>query len=185
VVDVLPALLIMGLGFGMIFSPAINTATAGVRREDSGVASALVNTMQQVGGSIGTSALSTVALTTTASYLAAHHATPLAPAIAATRGYTEAFAIAAALLGFGVIVAVVLLPSRRRLAELQAAAVPAPGPAPEPATAAAPGAGPRPESRAPAPVTVTVIPVAIVCCWPVSRPGAPAGPGPALRPARR
>ena len=60
---VLPALLVMGLGFGMIFAPAINTATAGVRREDSGVASALVNTMQQVGGSIGTSALSTIALT--------------------------------------------------------------------------------------------------------------------------
>jgi EmrB/QacA subfamily drug resistance transporter len=177
--DVLPALLVMGLGFGTIFSPAINTATAGVRREDSGVASALVNTMQQVGGSIGTSALSTVALTETASYLAAHHATPLAPAIAATRGYTEAFAIAAALLGFGVIVALVLLPSRRRLAELRAAAAPAPAATP----AAAPGAGPRPESRAPAPVTV--IPVAIVCCWPVSRPGAPARPGPALRPARR
>jgi EmrB/QacA subfamily drug resistance transporter len=60
---VLPALLIMGLGFGMIFAPAINTATTGVAREDSGVASALVNTMQQVGGSIGLSALSTVALT--------------------------------------------------------------------------------------------------------------------------
>ena len=56
---VLPALLILGLGFGMIFAPAINTATFGVARRDSGVASALVNTMQQVGGSIGTSALST------------------------------------------------------------------------------------------------------------------------------
>src|SRR5580692_8802097 len=54
---VLPALLIMGLGFGMIFAPAINTATTGVPRQDSGVASALVNTMQQVGGSIGTAAL--------------------------------------------------------------------------------------------------------------------------------
>ena len=81
----------------MIFAPAINTATAGVRREDSGVASALVNTMQQVGGSIGTSALSTIALTATASYLVAHHTSPLAPAIAATHGYTLAFAISAAL----------------------------------------------------------------------------------------
>ena len=53
---VLPALLILGLGFGMIFAPAINTATAGVPRQDSGVASALVNTMQQVGGSVGTAA---------------------------------------------------------------------------------------------------------------------------------
>jgi EmrB/QacA subfamily drug resistance transporter len=164
---VLPALLVMGLGFGMIFSPAINTATAGVRREDSGVASALVNTMQQVGGSIGTSALSTIALTATASYLVAHHTGPAAPAIAATQGYTEAFAVAAGLLGIGVIVAVALLPSRRRLAELRAAA------APEPA------AGPRPATP------VTVIPVAIVCCWPVTRPGAERRPGPAVASARR
>jgi hypothetical protein len=59
--SVLPALMALGLGFGMIFAPAINTATVGVARQDSGVASALVNTTQQVGGSIGTAALSTVA----------------------------------------------------------------------------------------------------------------------------
>jgi predicted MFS family arabinose efflux permease len=83
---ILPAVIVMGLGFGIIFAVTINTATARVRRQDAGVSSALVNTMQQVGGSIGLSALSTVALTTTASYLAAHHTGPLAPAIAATRG---------------------------------------------------------------------------------------------------
>ena len=110
--SVLPAMVVLGLGFGMIFAPAINTATAGVRREDSGVASALVNTMQQVGGSIGTSALSTIALTATASYLVAHHASALAPAVAATHGYTMAFAVSAGVLGLGVILAVVLLPSK-------------------------------------------------------------------------
>ncbi len=119
---VLPALLVMGLGFGMIFAPAINTATFGVARQDSGVASALVNTMQQVGGSIGTSALSTIALTATASYLIAHHASPLAPAIAATHGYTTAFGVSAGLLGVGFILAIVLLPSKHRLAELRKAA---------------------------------------------------------------
>ena len=135
---VLPALLIMGLGFGMIFAPAINTATAGVQRRDSGVASALVNTMQQVGGSIGTSALSTIALTTTASYLVAHPTGPLAPAIAATRGYTTAFAVSAGVFGLGVILAILLLPSRQRLAELRAAAeAEPPSPAPTPAPAAA------------------------------------------------
>jgi EmrB/QacA subfamily drug resistance transporter len=174
--DVLPALLVMGLGFGMIFSPAINTATAGVRREDSGVASALVNTMQQVGGSIGTSALSTIALTATASYLVAHHASAQAPAIAATHGYTQAFAIAAGLLALGAIVAVVLLPSRRRLAELRDAAAAAAA-----AQAPAPAPGSRPAPRVTYPVIV--IPVAIVCCWPVGRPGFPAGPGPALTPS--
>jgi EmrB/QacA subfamily drug resistance transporter len=122
---VLPALVILGLGFGMIIAPAVNTATAGVARQDSGVASALVNTMQQVGGSIGTAALSTVALTATASYLAAHHAGALAPAIAATHGYTRAFTVSAILFGVGMVLAIVLLPSRKRLEELRNAARPA------------------------------------------------------------
>jgi EmrB/QacA subfamily drug resistance transporter len=166
---VLPALLILGLGFGMIFAPAINTATAGVAREDSGVASALVNTMQQVGGSIGTSALSTIALTATASYLVAHHASPLAPSIAATHGYTVAFTVSAVLLGLGFILAIVLLPSRHRLAELRNAAAPAPAPATAPATAPAVSAA-QPASAA--------IPVALCSCSPVvgQAPGSPAGP---------
>jgi len=121
--DVLPSLLLMGLGFGMIIAPAINTATTGVPRQDSGVASALVNTMQQVGGSIGTAALSTFALTATTRYLTAHPTPPATAALAAaTHGYTFAFAISGALFGLGVILALVLLPSRRRLDQLRAAA---------------------------------------------------------------
>src|SRR5580658_9835584 len=116
---VLPALLAMGLGFGMVFSPAINTATTGVARQDSGVASALVNTMQQVGGSIGTAALSTVALTATATYLTAHHAGQLAPATAAVHGYTVAFTVSAILLGLGALLTVLLIPGKRRLEELR------------------------------------------------------------------
>ena len=146
--SVLPALLILGLGFGIIFATAINTATAGVAREDSGVASALVNTMQQVGGSIGTSALSTIALSATASYLLAHPTGPLAPAIAATHGYTIAFAVSAGLLGLGFILAIVLLPSRRRLAERRDAAVDIQAP---------PAQSPGPEA----------IPVALCSCSPV------------------
>src|SRR6266851_4908393 len=177
---VLPALLILGLGFGMIFAPAINTATAGVPRRDSGVAAALVNTMQQVGGSIGTAALSTIALTATTSYLAAHHTGPLAPAIAATHGYTVAFAVSAGIFGLGVILAIVLLPSRRRLAELRApAAAAAEAPAPAAAAhAAAPAAelAPQLEAHAAAPAAelapqleahaIHAIPVALICCSP-------------------
>jgi EmrB/QacA subfamily drug resistance transporter len=171
----LPALLIMGLGFGMIFAPAINTATTGVRRADSGVASALVNTMQQVGGSIGTSALSTAALTAAASYLVAHHTSPLAPAIAATHGYTEAFTISAALLGFGFILAITLLPSKRRLAELRRAeAAPTPAAA-APAPAAAAPAPAQPAAPHPAAayadglreLAFEAIPVALCSCSPV------------------
>jgi EmrB/QacA subfamily drug resistance transporter len=171
---VLPALLILGLGFGMIFAPAINTATAGVARQDSGVASALVNTMQQVGGSIGTSALSTIALTATASYLITHHTSPLAPAIAATHGYTIAFTVSAALLGLGFILAIVLLPSKHRLAELRNAATVA-----APAAAAPPRAAPPPAAPAPQPA-FEAIPVALCSCSPVVTPV----PGSAATPVR-
>ena len=164
---VLPALLILGLGFGMIFAPAINTATFGVARQDSGVASALVNTMQQVGGSIGTSAISTIALSATASYLITHHASPLAPAIAATHGYTVAFGVSAGLLVLGFILAIVLLPSKRRLAELRSAAATAEQAAAEPAPAA-PALAPSPAAPAPQPA-FEAIPVALCSCSPVVR----------------
>ena len=167
--DVLPALLVMGLGFGMIFGPAINTATAGVPRQDSGVASALVNTMQQVGGSVGISILSTVAASAATSYLSAHHTGPQAPAIAATHGYTLAFTISAALLGLGAILAILMLPSRNRLEE-RAGEGPALIPEPE---VAAPALAPQRElTSAPHPA-VKVMPVGLLCCSPVIDPGLP------------
>jgi EmrB/QacA subfamily drug resistance transporter len=138
--SILPALLALGLGFGMIFAPAINTATTGVARQDSGVASALVNTMQQVGGSIGTAALSTLALTATGSYLAAHHAGPLAAANAAVHGYSVAFTVSAALFALGALVAIALLPSRRRMQELWRSAITEVTPAASAVTAEAPAA---------------------------------------------
>jgi MFS family permease len=169
---VLPALLLLGLGFGMIFAPAINTATFGVARRDSGVASALVNTMQQVGGSIGTSALSTIALSSAASYLISHHTVPLAPAIAATHGYTVAFSISAALLGLGGLLAIVLLPSNRRLTELRTAAA---------AAAAAATGAPIPSPAAPAPQPAfEAIPVALCSCSPIVN----ARPSSAVTPVR-
>ncbi len=175
---VLPALLILGLGFGMIFAPAINTATAGVARQDSGVASALVNTMQQVGGSIGTAALSTIALTATTSYFATHHSGPQAAAVAATHGYTVAFTVSAGIFGLGVILAIVLLPSRKRLAELRATAAEAGRPAAAPApTATAPATAARaPAGAALDPTSqldmqaIHAIPVALVSCSPVIDP---------------
>jgi EmrB/QacA subfamily drug resistance transporter len=173
---VLAPLIIMGLGFGMIFSPAINTATAGVQRQDSGVASALVNTMQQVGGSIGTSALSTIALTATTSYLVAHHTGPLAAAAAATHGYTTAFAVSAGIFGLGVILAITLLPSRQRLIALRAAAeaapparaaAPAADRASQPVAAAAVPEASAPGAAAPEAHAAQAIPVALPCCSPV------------------
>ena len=112
---VLPALIILGLAFGLILPSAIATATTGVLPQDTGVASALVNTMQQVGGSIGVSALSTVALSATASYLATHgDAGRLVTPDAAIHGYTVAFTVAAIVFAVAAVLAFGLLPSRQR-----------------------------------------------------------------------
>jgi EmrB/QacA subfamily drug resistance transporter len=92
---VLPGLVVMGVGLGLIFGPAMETATRGVDGPDAGAASALVNTGQQVGGSIGTALLTTLA----------------ASAATAVEGYTTAFAWAAGIFGVGVLVAWLLLPS--------------------------------------------------------------------------
>jgi hypothetical protein len=63
-----------------------------------------------------------VALTATATYLAAHHAGPLAPATAAVHGYTLAFTVSAALLGLGALLTALLVPSKSRLEALRNAA---------------------------------------------------------------
>ena len=68
---VLPSLLIDGFGLGLVIAPSINTGTYGVDIADAGVASASVNTGQQLGGSIGTSLLNTIAAGATAAYLTA------------------------------------------------------------------------------------------------------------------
>lgn len=69
---VLPAMLLVGLGMGLTFMPVMATATSGVAAHDSGVTSATVNTAQQVGGSIGTALLNTIATSTSAAYIADH-----------------------------------------------------------------------------------------------------------------
>ena len=71
---ILPAQLLLGLGMGTAFMPAMSLATIGVRPQDAGVASAMVNTSQQVGGAIGTALLNTIAASATSTYVAAHAA---------------------------------------------------------------------------------------------------------------
>jgi hypothetical protein len=68
----LPAELLLGLGMGAVFVPAFSTATAGIGPRDAGVAAAVANTAQQMGASLGTALLNTIAATATAAYVAAH-----------------------------------------------------------------------------------------------------------------
>jgi hypothetical protein len=109
--EVLPGLVLTGLGMGCIFAPAFSTATLGVQNHDAGIASAMVNTSQQVGGSVGTALLSTIFATAAGGYAAAHtHAAALTGA-ASIHGYTTAFEWAAAIFGLGLLVALLILPT--------------------------------------------------------------------------
>ncbi|HEX6493162.1 MAG TPA: MFS transporter [Candidatus Dormibacteraeota bacterium] len=100
---VLPAEILASLGLGVAFVPMSSAALVGVDPDDSGVASALVNTTQQVGGSLGLALLNTVAASSTASYAAAHGEAVRALATALVHGYTTAFAISAGLLALAVL----------------------------------------------------------------------------------
>jgi EmrB/QacA subfamily drug resistance transporter len=113
VAHVLPGLLVVGLGLGAATAAAFNIATSGVRPGDSGVASATVNVMQQVGGSIGTALLSTVAASATSSFAGSQATATDAMAKAAVHGYTTAFWWSAAIFAAGAIVCGLLIRSGR------------------------------------------------------------------------
>ncbi|MFI9270404.1 MFS transporter [Kitasatospora sp. NPDC052896] len=105
--SVLPAEILLGLGMGLVFMPSMSLATLGVARYETGAASATINSAQQVGGSIGTALLNTIAASATTAYLVGRNgADPLVQSAAAVHGYTVATTVAlgilllAALLGF-------------------------------------------------------------------------------------
>jgi len=143
---ILPALLMVGAGLGLVFGCALNTATYGAGAADAGVASALVNTNQQVGGSVGTALLNTLAASALTSYVLAHGRSPLVLAQAAVHSYVVGFWVSAAILAGSAVVSGLVLPS----GTLAAAAGPAarPGPVARPVAAAEPVAVAREEMRA-------------------------------------
>jgi EmrB/QacA subfamily drug resistance transporter len=102
---VLPTLLIMSTGMALVFIPMASTALHGIGSHDSGVGSAMLNTSQQIGGSLGTALLNTIAATATASYITLHGGTGKTAQFAAlTHGYTQSFRFGAVLLMIGAIV---------------------------------------------------------------------------------
>ena len=111
--DILAPLMILGFGMGSIMPASMQTATFGVERSFAGVASAMVNTSQQVGGSIGTALLNTLAATAATDYIAAH--TPPTEAVladAAIHSYAVAYWWGAGLFAVGAVLAAPLF--RRR-----------------------------------------------------------------------
>lgn len=105
---VMPPLLLLGLGLGLIFATSMNLATAGVKPHDAGVASAMVNTSQQVGGSVGTSLLNTLATSAASSYLAGRRPSPAVFQQAQLHSYDIAYWWSAAFFAFGFLITFLL-----------------------------------------------------------------------------
>ncbi|GHF58223.1 MFS transporter [Streptomyces mashuensis] len=113
---VLPSLLLMGLGMGTAFMPAMSLATHGVQPRDAGVASAMVNTSQQVGGAVGTALLNTIAASATTSFFTDHMKDVMAGKPkkvlmfeSMVHGYTTAVWWAAGILTLSALIALVLV----------------------------------------------------------------------------
>ena len=105
--------IIVSVGMGLVFVPMNSTSLYGVDPADAGVASALVNTTQQVGGALGTAFLNTIAASATASYLATRIVSAPVLQTAAVHGYTTAFEISAGLVALSAVAAAIFIGPKR------------------------------------------------------------------------
>jgi MFS family permease len=108
---IVPPLVLMGIGLGLVFGTAMNIGTAGTTEADAGVASAMVNTSQQIGGSIGVALLNTIVASATADYLIHRTATTLAKNNADVHGYIVAFTVVAIILAVGAVLTAIVYPN--------------------------------------------------------------------------
>src|SRR5664280_1286289 len=114
---VLPYLILLGFGFGLSLAPSFSTGTLGLAPHDAGVGSATLNTSQQVGGSIGTALLNTLAAGAVTAYMVGRAATPANLRAAALHSYTTAFLFSSLIFVAGAVVAGLVL-ERGNLAAL-------------------------------------------------------------------
>jgi EmrB/QacA subfamily drug resistance transporter len=111
VAHIMPGMILLGLGLGGVMTTAFQGATAGIHHEDSGVASALINTGQQVGGSISTALLTTVASSAATDYVSSHKPGALTMAQAGVEGYTATLAWGAGFFVAGAALSALLIPN--------------------------------------------------------------------------
>ncbi|MDT4929472.1 MAG: hypothetical protein QOF92_2339 [Pseudonocardiales bacterium] len=113
IVGVLPAEILLGLGLGTVFTPAISLATSRVQPREAGVVAAVVSTAQQIGASVGVAVLNTLAATAVADHLASHRPSATEHTVALVHGYTVAAGWGAAILTAGAVLAALLVTARR------------------------------------------------------------------------
>jgi EmrB/QacA subfamily drug resistance transporter len=110
---VFPAELVISFGVGTVFGPLTSTALVGVADHDAGVASALVNAVQQIGGSVGTALLNTIFVSAATTYFVSHQINPVKDPVGGmagtVHGYTVAFWVSAALMAAAAIIAAVFI----------------------------------------------------------------------------
>jgi predicted MFS family arabinose efflux permease len=106
--DILPSMILVGLGIGFVFVPLSATALFGVGDADAGVASAVLNAAQQVGGSVGVAFLNTIATSATTAYIVANQL-PGPNGAALVEGFTTGFLWSAAILLVAGVIWIVLV----------------------------------------------------------------------------
>ena len=109
--NLLPALLLSGLGLAFAFVPVSIGALTGVSRDEAGVASGLLNASQQIGGAIGLAVATTIVTTFTNRYVDAHVGTSPLGGAALTHGFQVTFYVLAVIAGLGAVAAAVLIES--------------------------------------------------------------------------
>jgi EmrB/QacA subfamily drug resistance transporter len=114
--DVLPVMVLLGLGAGLSFPALMTVSMAGVAPEDAGLASGLVNTSAQVGGALGLAVLATLSASRTESLLGSGSS----PAAALTGGYQLAFLVGGAVAAAAIVLAVVVLKPKPAAARAEA-----------------------------------------------------------------
>ena len=108
--DILGPLVVIALGMGFSFVPLTLSAVSGVESNEAGLASALLNTMQQVGGALGLAVLATVAIDAAkAKFQSLHQTTIVARNVATTHGYTTAFLFAAGISFLGFLISLIVI----------------------------------------------------------------------------
>jgi EmrB/QacA subfamily drug resistance transporter len=124
---ILPALIAIGVGLGLSMASAMNSATLGVQAADAGVASATVSASQQIGGSLGTALLSTIATSALSTYITGAHAhvSQTLLAHAAVHADTTAFVWAAAIFAVGAVIAGSLFERGTKALEVEPGMAPA------------------------------------------------------------
>jgi EmrB/QacA subfamily drug resistance transporter len=112
--DVLPASIVAGAGLGFSFVPVTIAAVSGVRDEDAGLASGLINTSQQIGGALGLAVLSTISISRTDDVMSAAHGAKSELPHALTEGFSSAFTAGAGFAILGIVLALLLIKGRPR-----------------------------------------------------------------------